>query len=192
MDNKHPQRSHLTLTWSQERYLAAWHFAAEAHLKQTLPGSDLPYVVHISSVAMEVMTAYAVEQRGDSDLAIQCALLHDTIEDAGIEADHLEKRFGPAVRAGVQALTKNPELPKAAAMNDSLMRIRQQPRDIWIVKLADRISNLGPPPKHWGDEKIERYRHEATEILAALGEASPFLAERLSQKIRDFPPTLTT
>ena len=188
MDTKIPHRSGFTVGWSQQCYLAAWHFAAQAHLRQTLPSSNLPYVVHLASVAMEVMTACVAESRGNPDLAIQCALLHDTIEDAGMDAATLESRFGAAVRAGVEALTKNSSLPKEAAMKDSLDRIRQQPRDIWMVKLADRISNLGPPPAHWNAEKIERYRHEATEILAALGEASPFLAERLSQRIQNFPP----
>jgi (p)ppGpp synthase/HD superfamily hydrolase len=40
--------------WSQEKYLAAWLFAAEAHGAQTVPGTALPYVVHVGAVAMEV------------------------------------------------------------------------------------------------------------------------------------------
>lgn len=184
------QRSPMTTSpWSQQCYLSALRFAAEAHLKQTLPGSDLPYLVHLASVAMEVMTACAVERLDEPDLAIQCALLHDTIEDTVIDAVTLESRFGLAVAAGVKALSKNPSLPKASAMQDSLERIRQQPREIWVVKLADRITNLGSPPAHWSTEKIEYYRQEAKDILSALGEASPFLAERLVQRIRDYPPT---
>lgn len=184
--------SHFPMTtspWSQQRYLSAWRFAAEAHLNQTLPASALPYLVHLASVAMEVMTACAVERLDEPDLAIQCALLHDTIEDTVIDAVTLESRFGLAVAAGVKALSKNPSLPKASAMQDSLERIRQQPREIWVVKLADRITNLGSPPAHWSTEKIEYYRQEAKDILSALGEASPFLAERLVQRIRDYPPT---
>jgi len=45
----------------QDAILAAWRFAAQAHLGQTLPDGDLPYVVHVGSVAMEVMAAHALE-----------------------------------------------------------------------------------------------------------------------------------
>jgi hypothetical protein len=33
--------------WSQERYVAALKYAAVAHSGQKVPGSDLPYVVHV-------------------------------------------------------------------------------------------------------------------------------------------------
>ncbi len=32
-------------TWSQEKYVRALKFAAGAHNGQTVPGSDLPYIV---------------------------------------------------------------------------------------------------------------------------------------------------
>lgn len=175
--------------WSQDRYLAAWRFAAEAHREQRFPGTDLPYLVHIGAVAMEVMAACAAEAPAEPDLAVQCALLHDTLEDTQTEAFVLEARFGPAVLAGVQALSKDESLCKEAAMGDSLARIRRQPREVWMVKLADRVSNLGPPPGHWTPEKIERYRAEARIILDALGEASPLLAARLVQRIAAYPPS---
>jgi (p)ppGpp synthase/HD superfamily hydrolase len=40
--------------WSQERYVAAPKYAAAALSGQKVPGSDLPYVVHVVMVAMEV------------------------------------------------------------------------------------------------------------------------------------------
>ena len=30
--------------WSQESFLAAWNFAAEAHVGQTVPGSERAYI----------------------------------------------------------------------------------------------------------------------------------------------------
>jgi (p)ppGpp synthase/HD superfamily hydrolase len=38
-----------------------------------------------------------------------------------------------------------------------------------MVKLADRITNLQPPPGYWDAEKIERYREEGRAILNELG-----------------------
>ena len=169
--------------FSQERYLEAVRFAAEAHQKQKFPGTELPYLLHLVSVAMEVTASLAAEPLEDPDLPVVCALLHDCQEDAGVTPEELTRRFGPEVAAGVDALTKREAVPKERRMADSLERIRAQPRAIWRVKLADRICNLQAPPHYWTKEKCRAYREEGEEILRALGEASPFLARRLAQKI---------
>ncbi len=169
--------------WSQDRYTAASRFAAEAHFGQQLPGSELPYLLHVTDVAMEVLAALRAEPNHDEELAVLCALLHDTIEDTAVTYEQVEATFGATVAAGVQALSKNPALPKAEQMPDSLRRIREQPQAVWLVKLADRIVNLQQPPAYWQPQKIAAYRAEAGVILAALGAASPFLAARLAAKI---------
>jgi (p)ppGpp synthase/HD superfamily hydrolase len=71
-------------------------------------------------------------------------------------------------------------------MGDSLRRIREQPYEVWMVKLADRISNLGPPPNYWDRERILRYSEEAIEIHNTLNEASEYLSRRLRRKIADY------
>ncbi|MFV9506405.1 MAG: HD domain-containing protein [Oscillochloridaceae bacterium umkhey_bin13] len=169
--------------WSQDRYLAASRFAAEAHGAQLVPGTQLPYLLHVAQVTMEVIAALRLEAGHNEDLAVQCALLHDVLEDTPISYEQLAAQFGPAVAAGVAALTKANTMPKAAAMADSLARIQAQPQAVWLVKLADRITNLQPPPAHWDAAKIVAYRNEAQTILEALGAASPYLAARLAAKI---------
>jgi (p)ppGpp synthase/HD superfamily hydrolase len=174
-------------TWSQEKYIQSLKFAAKAHNGQTVPGSDLPYIVHVTMVAMEVIAALVHEDGLDGDLAIQCALLHDVIEDCGISYEKLAAEFGTEVAGGVRALSKNNILKsKNEKMADSLARIKKQPREIWMVKLADRITNLQPPPGHWDAEKIARYREEGKLILDELGNACAYLAERLNLKIRKY------
>jgi (p)ppGpp synthase/HD superfamily hydrolase len=54
------------------------------------------------------------------------------------------------------------------------------------VKLADRITNLAPPPAHWDAARISRYREEARQILDALGPAHEPLAQRLSRRIAEY------
>jgi (p)ppGpp synthase/HD superfamily hydrolase len=44
--------------WSQDKYITALRFSAEAHAGQTIPGTQQPYVVHTAQVAMEVMGAH--------------------------------------------------------------------------------------------------------------------------------------
>ncbi len=175
-------------SWNQDVYIRAWNFASRFHKDQFVPGSDLPYINHIGAVAMEVVAAVT---RGDAvqnpDLAIQCALLHDAIEDTDATREVLESEFGKQVADGVLALTKNEELPtKEEKMGDSLERIQAQPREIWMVKMADRITNLQPPPHHWNKEKIRKYREEALRILESLQGANRFLADRLREKIATY------
>lgn len=169
--------------WSQDICIKASRFAAQHHLGQCVPGTSLPYLIHLSWVSMEVMSAWAIAPTFDGNLAVQCALLHDVLEDTDASYLQIEQQFGLPVAQGVLSLTKDCSLPKSQQLSDSLKRIRQQPQEIWVVKLADRITNLQPPPSHWTTDKIRGYRMEAQEILDALGEAHSYLATRLAEKI---------
>jgi (p)ppGpp synthase/HD superfamily hydrolase len=175
------------MAFSSDTYLRALHFAARAHGSQTML-VGLPYVVHLSCVAMEVACALRVEQGHEEDLAIVCALLHDVVEDTRTELHEVVREFGPRVGAGVAALTKNPLLPLERQMGDSLARIREQPPEVAMVKLADRITNTAAPPPQWSQEHVAAYKSEAEEILDALAHESPFLAGRLRLRISQFSP----
>lgn len=172
--------------WDADAYKRALDFAARAHGKQTVPGSDLPYVVHLTKVAAEVMRACAEEPGVDATLAVTCALLHDSLEDAGITKEQLAATFGSRVADGVDALTKREAVPKVDRMRDSLARIAAQPREIAMVKLADRITNLEPAPSHWSPEKRLAYRDEAKQIFAALRGRCAWLDARLQAKIAEY------
>jgi (p)ppGpp synthase/HD superfamily hydrolase len=174
------------IPWTQDEYLRALWFAADAHQGQLVPGTQHSYLMHVTLVAMEVIGALRAEPQRDQPLAVTCALLHDVVEDTHVGLDELRAAFGDAVAAGVAALSKDPKLPKERQLADSLDRIRRQPREVWMVKLADRITNLQPPPPHWTPDKIARYREEAVAIRDALAEASPFLAERITRKIEAY------
>jgi (p)ppGpp synthase/HD superfamily hydrolase len=172
--------------WSQETYIKAYRFAAIAHQGQKFPGTEISYIMHLSFVSMEIIAAVNVESESDGNLALQCACLHDTIEDTNTSFEQLESEFGAKVANGVLALTKNNSLDKALQISDSLRRIKGQSQEIWMVKLADRITNLQVPPDYWKEDKIIRYREEAILIYEALKDASPFLAARLAGKIEDY------
>lgn len=176
----------MTLNWSQDAYIKAYRFAVEAHNGQLFPGTKLPYIMHVSFVCVEVIATLAYEPEQDGNLTVQCALLHDVIEDTAVTYKDVKGEFGTAVANGVLALTKNNTLPKPQQMADSLHRIQQQPYEIWLVKLADRITNLAQPPHYWSREKKERYQQEAIQIHSALHEASPYLGARLLEKIKTY------
>lgn len=173
--------------WSQETYLKAYRFAAEAHAGQLVPGTNISYIMHLSFVCMEIIAALAHHPEANGELAVSCALLHDVVEDTAVSQAQLREQFGANIANGVAALTKDKTLPtKSAQMADSLQRIQSQPAEIWMVKLADRITNLAPPPAHWAKEKIRAYRQEAMQIYDALHPASDYLAARLAQKIKAY------
>jgi len=174
--------------WSQDLYIKAWNFACAAHQGQLVPGTKLAYVNHVGLVAMEAMSSIAAgESIGNPNLLVGCALLHDTLEDTATAFAELEQCFGEDIARGVLALSKNKNLPgKDAQMRDSLARIQEQPHEVWMVKLADRITNLQPPPAYWDGAKIQGYGVEAELIWATLAGASPYLGQRLRQKIDQY------
>lgn len=139
----------MASAWSPEVYQRAALLAAGAHQGQTLPNLPAPYLVHLMLVAAEVMAALQAEDGLDGDLAVACALPHDTLEGTAVGYADLRQEFGARVADGVQALTKDPALSKGEQMADSLRRIQEQPREIALVKLADQTVNLRPAPAGW-------------------------------------------
>lgn len=173
--------------FSQEKYLKALNFAAIAHGDQKTP-NNLPYVIHLTNVAMEVIHA-SIESKMDdekSDLAITVALLHDIIEDTKITYDDIYLEFGIDIAEGVDALSKDKTLSKKEQMEDSINNLLAQPYEIQMVKLADRITNMQKPPKTWDNEKIYNYHKEAKFILSCLKNSNAFLSQRLESKISEY------
>ncbi|WHI49298.1 HD domain-containing protein [Microbulbifer sp. MLAF003] len=181
----------MKLNWSQDVYLKAWNFATLVHSGQryasSVAGQDFPYINHIGSVAMELIFGLASDVNLNGNLAIQCALLHDTLEDTEFDFEFIKFTFGGDVAEGVQALTKDDTLvTKQEQMLDSLKRIKLQPKEIWMVKLADRITNLSEPPAHWDSVRKSAYLQEAMVIYQHLHEANELLGARLQQRIESY------
>ncbi|MEM6299945.1 MAG: HD domain-containing protein [Bacteroidota bacterium] len=168
----------------------AWKWASRYHATQTYatpdPEHNEPYLAHIAAVTFEVMATLERETFEKPLLAIQCAILHDIVEDTPVTLEMLTEGFGEEVALGVSALTKNDTLPKPKQMPDSLARIKQQPKEVWVVKLSDRINNLDPPPHYWNEAKKKAYQEEAMQIYEALGSASPYLSTRILKKIKEY------
>lgn len=170
--------------WSQEKYIKASFYAAEAFNEKLFPGTNLPFAIHISLVSMEVMAVLLAESGLDGNLAVQCALLHDVIDYGDKTEEALKQEFGIEVARGVQALSKPNGVPESQKLSVSLANIQKQPREIWIVKMADKLTNLASPPGNWTSKIIEAYRISALQTHNALYPASAFLADRLLKQIK--------
>lgn len=114
---------------------AAFLFAYHAHGDQ-LRKDGKPYIVHPVEVAIEL-----AKNGADEDL-ICAGFLHDTIEDAYITRDQLEKAFTPRVAELVaedsEDKEKSWEERKLAALDD----LRRGSRDHQMLMCADKLSNL--------------------------------------------------
>ncbi len=172
----------------QTIYQHALAFAARKHdaSGEKVKGTDLPYLVHVVNVAMEILIAAPQSGEFDLALAVQVALLHDTVEDTNTTIEEIEQLFGHHIAVGVQALTKDESLPEDEQIKDSVRRIKSLPKEIGSVKLADRITNLMPPPAGWSNEKIKHYIEDSKMILKELQACNIYLANRLVDKIKEY------
>lgn len=172
---------------TQDLYQKAIKFAGEKHYNQKVPGTNANYLLHISNVAMEILMAYQAKSNFDIDFAVQVALLHDTLEDTDTTFDELKGEFGERVALGVKALTKDGNFStKKERMMDSLNRINELDKEVGMVKLADRITNLQPPPSHWSNDKVSNYLEEARMLGRILEGKNDYLNMRLRSKIQEY------
>ena len=130
-----------------EAALEAYNYAADCHEGQSRKSGD-PYIVHPVSVAQHVAGL-----RMDVH-TIQAALLHDVIEDCGVSARELSRRFGVEVSSLVEGATKIEHLPSAGValgarksaedaetLRKMLVAMAEDVRVV-IVKIADRLHNM--------------------------------------------------
>lgn len=177
--------------WSIDNLQKTWYLISKLHQGQKYGGDEenlqIEYINHIGSVTFEIINSFNFEENIDADFAISCALLHDTIEDTEVTFEKIKELFGEQIANGVSALTKNTSLEnKNNQMTDSLFRIQQQPKEVWSVKMADRICNLYSPPYYWTTEKKKEYYKESILIYDTLKEGNTYLANRLKQRINDY------
>lgn len=172
----------------QTLYQDAIKFATLKHLekRQKVKGTKLPYVVHLSNVAMEILMAAPLSTDFNLIFAIQVAMLHDTIEDTNTTFDEIKEIFGEDIAIAVLALSKNEKLPNDKQTQDSLTRIKKLQKEVWAVKLADRITNLQPPPANWSRDRSIEYLEESKTILEELRDGNDYLAKRLEDKISEY------
>ena len=106
--------------WSIDELQKTWHLVTKLHEDQKYGGQEegeqVAYINHIGSVVFEVLAAINEAKVINADLAIKCAMLHDTIEDTEASYKIINEKFGQAVADGVLALTKNETLAGKRAM----------------------------------------------------------------------------
>lgn len=127
--------------YDTEKIQTAYDFAEKAHRGQVRTSGE-PYISHPVAVAYILL-----EMCMDTD-TICAALLHDVVEDTGVELEVIRKKFGDDVALMVDGVTKIGQVPlntkeeqHAENIRKILMAMSKDIRVI-IIKLADRLHNM--------------------------------------------------
>jgi (p)ppGpp synthase/HD superfamily hydrolase len=162
--------------------LEAATFAAERHARQKRKGAaGEPYVNHLLDVAQLVSAALS---EPDTNLVV-AALLHDTIEDAGVTRDELVERFGSDVASLVAEVTDDKSLPKQERKRLQIETAPKKSVRAQAIKLADKISNLrsivNSPPADWDYERRSQYFEWARQVVDGLSQPNPILRAQFEE-----------
>jgi len=145
---------------------AAYVFAAKCHDGQ-LRRSGEAFITH------PLGCASICAQLGLDGLAIQAALLHDTVEDTAASLDDVEEAFGGEVALLVDGVTKLSKIHFQSQAEHQAENYRKlivsMSSDIrvLIVKLADRLHNMRTLSYMSKNKRIQKAR-ETLEIYAPL------------------------
>ncbi len=145
----------------------AFAFARTTHEGQ-LRFSGEPYFNHLFA------TALGLAELGLDAVTVSAGLLHDTVEDRGVEPETIEKEFGAEIRFLVEGVTKLGELKYRGGNrhNESLRRLfvaTSKDIRVLMIKLVDRRHNM-QTLSHVPKEKQERIAKETLSIYAPLAD----------------------
>jgi (p)ppGpp synthase/HD superfamily hydrolase len=125
-----------------KRFEDALIFALAAHAGHFRKGTEIPYASHLLAVASIVM-----DYGGNEEEAV-AALLHDSVEDCGIDPEQIRARFGDEVANIVVAcsdsLEKNPDNKKRWRPRKEayLEHLKTAPPPVLLVSAADKLHNV--------------------------------------------------
>jgi (p)ppGpp synthase/HD superfamily hydrolase len=164
------------------KVLAAAYFAAARHAPQRRKGSlGEPYVNHLLEVA-ELLASTADEL--DTNLIV-AALLHDTIEDAGVTRAELAERFGEDVAALVAEVSDDKSLPREARKARQVEEAARKSPRAQALGAADKISNLrsivSSPPADWSFDRKVEYVRWARQVVGRFAQLNGPLAAEFRQ-----------
>ena len=167
----------------------ALRFALEKHAGQTRKGRpDVPYASHPLRVAGLVL-----EHGGDA-IQVAVALLHDVIEDCGVEDAELVARFGPEVARAVRALSdvlegdtpeqKAPWRERKTRFVASLATVDARARLVAACDKLDNLSALVTDIEADGLRTLERFSGKPRQIRWYYEEVGKALGRDLPERLR--------
>ncbi|MCD4786401.1 MAG: HD domain-containing protein [Candidatus Eremiobacteraeota bacterium] len=145
-----------------------------------------PYFAHPFRVAIYL----AKRMKVADERIIAAALLHDVLEDsAEVCREDVAGMFGEDVADYVQMMSKRDDVEKEERKRLYRKQIKEAPRIVKMIKLADRIDNISSVHLSPRPDKISRYIKGTTEFYLPLARKNfPEMAEdmeRILGKLRE-------
>ena len=151
--------------------IKALEFATKMHEGQVRKCTGEEYITHPVAVA-DIVEIY-LDKKGYTEeeimMAIEVAILHDTVEDTVATMETVEGFFGPEIAKGVWFLTKTPDYVGNRKFRKELCeaRLREAPEIIRIIKTCDMYHNSlsieEHDPKFWN-----LFKEETVSLLIAM------------------------
>lgn len=136
----------------------AMGFAVAAHRNQRY--GDQQYDFHLRQVVGFVEAYRGCSQEPDRPTLVCGAWLHDVLEDTDVRTDLLRDLFGRKVADLVWAVTDEPGANRAERKMLTYPKIRAAGADAVLLKLADRMANVGANRAEQNKKHLEMYRAE--------------------------------
>lgn len=151
------------------KLIEAAYFSAKKHREQKRKGNDAsPYINHPLEVANLIASVGKVE---DVDILIG-AILHDTVEDAGVTKEEITELFGATVCGYVLEVTDDKSLPKDKRKQLQIEHAPHLSTGAKLIKLCDKISNIRDvtenPPDDWTMERRLQYVEWGGKVVEGL------------------------
>jgi len=135
---------------------SAIEVASKAHRNQLRKGTDIPYITHPLSVGILLF------QVNCSDEVIAAGILHDTLEDAAITLEYIQKNFGEKVASIVKGCSEpDKSLPWEERKNHTIESLKTASMEVRLVACADKLHNIRTIASDYdkiGDEIWERFK----------------------------------
>jgi HD domain len=112
-------------------------YARELHRGQRRSSDEAPFILHPLEVAALLHTT------GYGEVAVVAGILHDTVEDTGVDVEAIAERFGTEVGALVAAMTEDPNIEPYEARKAALrQQIANFGEDATAVYAADKVAKV--------------------------------------------------
>jgi polyphosphate kinase len=164
----------------------AWHLALEAY-RDNANGSTSSSAA--ADIEHPVITARLLHDAGFDETTVASAVLHDVIEDTGLDRDVIARRCGEEIARRVDALTEDPSLASYPERKAELRaRGIAAGRDVAAVMAADKIARASRAAGGLlRPEKLRHFRATLDELRSAYPDLP--LLDPLQRTIARLRPT---
>lgn len=163
-----------------ESIKAAYFKAETAHKNQIRDNGD-PYIIH----PLRVCLILAEELKITDIESLSIALLHDTVEDCNVSLEEIATTFSKTISDGVKCLTKHSDFKEnISSQNKYFWHLKRAPKNVQIIKLADRLDNVRDLSTCPDELKKRKYILDtAYNYLEWAKQVSPYIAAELEDFI---------